>query len=204
MHHFVLQAISLDIFFKPLSSAQVKGIFFQRQDGLDRRGGVSYLTEDGTRLRSIIAVEAFLIRSGLKDELPGCLALFSFSADAGDGDEQLSSRSTPCKQTEAPQKDKCDSRPLNTRGKRARTSSPPLPPDSSPRPASSPPPPTEAKADSPASGGGRGSSSGAAAPAGRRRIAGREPDEPDTAPKKGAAGGEEVCPARSGPLSAER
>ncbi len=190
--YFVLSACSLVNFVKPISSAQVRGIFFQRQNGLDRRGGVSYLAEDGTRLRSIIAVESYLIRSGLKDELPGCLALFNFSADAADGDDQLSTRSTPCKQAEAPKMDKCDARPP-TRGKRSRASSPPPPQDSSPVPAlSSPPHTAEAKADSAASVQGPG----AASAAGGRRIAGREPAVLDAAPNNGAAGGGEVCPAR--------
>jgi hypothetical protein len=167
-------------------SAQVKGIKFQRQDGLDRRGGVSYLAEDGTRLRSITAVEAYLIRSGLKDELPGCLALFSFSSVAADGEEQLSSRSTPCKQEEVSQKIKRDIRPP-ARGKRARAS----PAPSSPPSTASPPPMAEESAGSAAKGCGRGSSAGAAA-GGSSRISGREPDAPDATPKQGAADGEEV------------
>jgi hypothetical protein len=115
---------------------QVNGVSFQRNSGADRRGGVVYVAEDGTRLRSISAVETYIVRVGLKEQLPACLGLFDFSSAANDpapskeSDEQMSSSDTPCKRTESMDDpiDPSSNEPLRARRKRARRS--PSPPQS--------------------------------------------------------------------------
>ena len=107
---------------------QVNGVIFKRNGGIGRRGGVIYVAEDGTRLRSIKAVETFFQRCGLKDYLPDCLSLFNFSEATSDptladGDD-LSSQNTPCKRDE-PLEDLKEKDGETRRSKRHRSSPPP-------------------------------------------------------------------------------